>query len=122
MKTIASLALISAALVGSAAYAQDVQTQPVTRAQVLAELQAARDAGQLSYAETDYPPAQAVTSTKSRAEVVAELQAARGAGQLSYLETDYPPVQAVESTETREQVIAELHAAIAHGEDINPGA
>ena len=122
MKTIASLALISAALVGSAAYAQDVQTQPVTRAQVIAELQAARDAGQLSVAETDYPPAIAQHNFESRAQVVSELQAARAAGQLSYTETDYPPVHAVASSKTRDQVIAELHAAKASGNLVEPTA
>lgn len=73
MKTIASLLLISASLAGSAAFAQDNETRTPTRAQVIAELQAAQAAGQLSVGESDYPPAIQHTSSLTRAQVVAEL-------------------------------------------------
>ncbi|NYT60641.1 DUF4148 domain-containing protein [Alcaligenaceae bacterium] len=83
MKTFASLLLISATLTGTAVYAQDNQSTSVTRAQVVAELQAAKAAGQLSVGELDYPPTVHHASSVTRAEVVAELQAAIDAGELS---------------------------------------
>jgi hypothetical protein len=55
----------------------------VTRAQAVAELNAAQAAHQLSLGELDYPPVRNQTSTVTRAQVVAELQAAKAAGQLT---------------------------------------
>ena len=122
MKTIASLLLISASLAGPAAFAQANETHTLTRAQVVAELHAARAAGQLSVGESDYPPAIQHTSSLTRAQVIAELQAAQAAGQLSVGESDYPPVRNETSSVTRAQVVAELQAAKAAGQLIEPGA
>ena len=66
MKTLASLLLISATFAGTAAYAQEPsgeldyppaisQTSSLTRAQVVAELQAAKAAGQVTFGEIDEP-------------------------------------------------------------------
>jgi hypothetical protein len=44
-----------------------------SRDQVLAELTAAREAGQLSVGESDYPPVAATSSNVTRAQVRAEL-------------------------------------------------
>ncbi|CAM3948907.1 DUF4148 domain-containing protein [Bordetella tumulicola] len=83
MKTLASLVLISASLVGTAAYAQEpsgeldyppevVQTSSLTRAQVIAELQAAKAAGQVTFGDIDEPATQTASSTVTRAQVHAE--------------------------------------------------
>ncbi|NYT85214.1 DUF4148 domain-containing protein [Pollutimonas harenae] len=122
MKTLASLLLISASLIGTTAYAQDTQTNSTTRAQVVAELQAARAAGQLSVGELDYPIAINQTSSLSRAQVVAELAAAKAAGQLSVGELDYPIASSHPSTVTRAEVVAELYAAKAAGQLVEPEA
>lgn len=82
MKTLTSLLLISATLAGPAAFAKVHETHTLTRAQVVAELQAAQAAGQLSVGELDYPPVRNQTSTVTRAQVVAEFQAAKAGGQL----------------------------------------
>ncbi|TKR54294.1 DUF4148 domain-containing protein [Allopusillimonas ginsengisoli] len=122
MKTFASLLLISATLTGTAVYAQDNQSTSLTRAQVVAELQAAKAAGQLSVGELDYPPVINQTSTLTRSQVVAELQAAKAAGQLSVGELDYPPTVHQASSVTRAEVVAELQAAIAAGQLSDPAA
>lgn len=61
----------------------------VTRAQVQAEVIAARDAGQLYRSEVEYPELNQ-PSTLTRAEVRAEAIAARAAGLLDQSEVDYP--------------------------------
>ncbi len=106
MKTVVSALMISASLFAVAAHAADAS--PTTRAQVVAEMQQAQAAGQISRGELDYPPAIASTSSKSRSEVQAELSAAIGAGQISIGNVDYPPVAATGSSETRAQVKAEM--------------
>src|SRR3546814_14959381 len=93
-----------------------------TRAQVVAELQAAQSQGLISSGELDYPLAAAPTSNVSRADVQAELAAAQAAGTISQGELDYPPVAAAESTKTRAQVQAELHNYIASGHVEHAGA
>ena len=88
MKNLASLLLISASLAGTAAYAQApsgeldyppevVQTSSLTRAEVVAELQAAKAAGQVTFGETEEPARQASASVLTRDEVQAEAAAAR---------------------------------------------
>lgn len=106
MKTVVSAIMISASIFAGAAHAAD--ETPITRAQVVAELQQARSAGLISHGELDYPPAIASTSSKSRSEVQSELSAAIGAGQISIGESDYPPVAATDGSKTRAQVKAEL--------------
>ena len=116
MKTLASLLLISATFAGATAYAQDSQAESLTRAQVVAELQAAKAAGLVSFGDLDYPPALTHNSSASRSQVVAELRAAKVAGQVTYGDLDYPPVNAVaDSTLTREQVHAEVVAIHKNG-------
>src|SRR3546814_4216338 len=104
MKTLASLLLISATVAGTAAYAQDNQTHSLTRAQVAAELQAAKAAGQVSFGDLDYPPVVNQASSLTRAQVVAELQAAKAAGQVVYGETEEAAIPVASSTLTREQI------------------
>jgi hypothetical protein len=87
MKTLASLLLISATFAGASAYAtpnvepNNVPFQGVyrqadahapTRAQVVAELQAARAAGQVIRGEIEEPVAAAADSTLTREQVQAE--------------------------------------------------
>lgn len=91
MKTIASLLLISASLVATAAYA-------------------AEPSGEL-----DYPPTITQTSYLTRAQVIAELQHARTAGQIPFGDIDEPTTQVAASTVTRAQVQAEAVEANAHG-------
>lgn len=106
MKTVVSAIMISASVFAGAAHAAD--ESPVTRAQVVAEMQQAQSAGLISRGELDYPPAIVAADSKSRSEVQAELSAAIGAGQISIGESDYPPVAATGTAKTRAQVKAEL--------------
>src|SRR3546814_2036909 len=77
MKTLASLLLISATFAGAAAYAQEPSGEldyppvhdtasTVTRAQIQAELQAAKAAGLVTFGEIDEPATQVAASTVSR--------------------------------------------------------
>ncbi|OZI21976.1 hypothetical protein CAL18_13850 [Bordetella genomosp. 7] len=88
MKNFASLLLISASLAGTAAYAQEpsgeldyppevVQTSSLTRAEVVAELQAAKAAGLVTFGDIEEPAKQAAASTLTREQVQAEAAAAR---------------------------------------------
>lgn len=114
MKTAIATLIVSAAFVASAAQAAD--TSPTkTRAQVVAELQQARELGLLSRGELDYPPAHASTDHKSRDEVLAELAEAKATGQLSTGELDYPPVATSESNKTRAQVVQEMRDYVSAG-------
>ena len=120
MKTLASLLLASVALVGASAHAQDSQTQPLSRAQVVAELHAAQAAGQISTGRLDYPVAVKSTSSLTRAQVQTELQVARATGQISTGRLDYPVNVAPKSTLSRAQVVAQLKAAQAAGQIPHP--
>lgn len=122
MKTFSSLLLTAASLAGPAAFAQNNETQTMTRAEVVAELQTAQAAGRLSVGELDYPPAIQQTSSVTRALVLAERRAAQAAGQLSVGELDYPPVHNQTSTVTRAQVVAELKAAKSTDQLTEPAA
>ncbi|OZI18333.1 hypothetical protein CAL18_13855 [Bordetella genomosp. 7] len=88
MKNLATLLLISASLAGTAAYAQEpsgeldyppevVQTSSLTRAEVVAELQAAKAAGLVTFGDIEEPAKQAAASTLTREQVQAEAAAAR---------------------------------------------
>ncbi|WP_026638640.1 DUF4148 domain-containing protein [Bordetella petrii] len=88
MKNLATLLLISASLAGTAAYAQEpsgeldyppevVQTSSLTRAEVVAELQAAKAAGLVTFGDIEEPATQAAASTLTREQVQAEAAAAR---------------------------------------------
>jgi hypothetical protein len=91
MKTLASLLLISAALAGASAYAQEPS------------------------GELDYPPAISQIVSLSHAQVMAELEAAKAAGQLIFGDIDEPVTELATSSLTREQVRAETAAAREHG-------
>jgi len=99
MKTLVSAAMISMTMMG-AAYAAEPsgeldyppaveQTSALTRAQVVAELQAARAAGQVTFGETEQAAAPVASSTLTRAQVQAEAAEARAHGAYAFGELDY---------------------------------
>ncbi|CAP44153.1 DUF4148 domain-containing protein [Bordetella petrii] len=101
MKTLASLLLISTSFAANAAYAQEpsgeldyppavTQTSSLTRAQVVAELQAAKAAGQVTFGELEQPAAPVASSTLTRAQVRAEAAAARQNGAYAFGGQGYP--------------------------------
>ena len=111
MKTAVSAVLISLSLAaaGAAQAASPANgTASLTRAQVVAQLNNARAAGQISEHEADPYPAAVPVSTKSRSEVLTELALARANGQLNQLEADPYPQVPVTSHKTRGQVLAQL--------------
>ena len=115
MNKIATAAIVSLALLGSATVHAAGVDEGKSRSQVVAELQAAKDAGQISRGNLDYPPAFVQTSELSRSQVVAERDAAEAAGQISHGNLDYPPVMTAGAEASRSQVIAERDAAEAAG-------
>ncbi|CAM4185651.1 DUF4148 domain-containing protein [Bordetella tumbae] len=101
MKTLASVLLISASLAGTAAYAAEpsgeldypptiTQTSQLTRAQVVAELQQARAAGQVTFGDIDEPVTQVAASTVTRAQVHAEAVQANAHGPVAFDGEGYP--------------------------------
>ena len=99
MKTLVSAVMLSMTMIG-AAYAGEpsgeldyppaiTQTSSLTRAQVVAELQAAKAAGQVTFGELEEPVAHAAGLAPSRAAVRAEAQAARDSGADAFGELDY---------------------------------
>src|SRR3546814_21069136 len=88
MKTLASLLLISATFAGTTAYAASPNLEPnnvpfqgvygqvdanaPTRAQIVAELQAAKAAGQVTFGEIEEPATQVAASTATREQVHAD--------------------------------------------------
>jgi len=101
MKTLASVLLISASLAGTAAYAAEpsgeldypptiTQTSQLTRAQVIAELQQARAAGQVTFGDIDEPAPQVAASTVTRAQVHAEAVQANAHGPVAFDGEGYP--------------------------------
>jgi len=100
MKTLVSAVMLSMTMMG-AAYAAEPSGEldyppvqqnigDVTRAQVLAELAAAKAAGQVVFGETEQPVAvQGSNAVPSRAEVRAEAQAAQVHGADAFGELDY---------------------------------
>jgi hypothetical protein len=99
------------------------QEAPKTRAQVTAELAAARSAGQLDNGANEVGlPAPIVKSNKSRAQVQAEFVEAREAG-LSFNGSRSEVFDAPAATQrTRAEVRAEVRDAIAHGERLSHGS
>lgn len=94
----AALAALPAAF-ASVVAAQEAQPYPIeqtpstrSRAEVMAEVRAARDAGELHYGEAQLVRDEPSTAAKSRAEVIAELRAARAAGDVPYGEAPLPRV------------------------------
>lgn len=107
MKTLASLLLISATFVGTSAYAASPNLEPnnvpfqgvygqvdanaPTRAQIVAELQTATAAGQVSSGDLDYPPVAArADSVLTRGQVHAEVLAIRKNGPVAFGGQGYP--------------------------------
>lgn len=92
----------------------------LSREEVVAELQRARNAGELIAQNSENPDIAgraAAASTTSRSAVVAELQRARQAGELDGLNSESGvAIKATASTTTRAQVLAELERARASGE------
>jgi len=99
MKTLISAAVLSMTMMG-AAYAADPSGEldyppvqntasTVSRAQVQAELQAAKAAGQVTFGELEQPAAYAAGPAPTRAEVRADAHAARDNGADAFGELDY---------------------------------
>jgi len=99
MKTLISAAVLSMTMMG-AAYAVEPSGEldypptqqaasTVTRAQVQAELQAAKAAGQVTFGELEQPAAYAAGPAPTRAEVRADAHAARDSGADAFGELDY---------------------------------
>lgn len=85
----------------------------LTRAEVHADVIAARDAGELEHSEVDYP-GMTQPSSLTRAQVRAEVLAARAAGQLDHSDVEYPI--AYELPRTRQS--ATLHATAKAGKAV----
>lgn len=126
MKTSSMIAVSLAALISTSVFAQSATdaaqaNQPKTRAQVIAELQAARASGEASPGdiygyELAYKP---FVSTKTREQVKAELQQARANGELRNEGDSYgydAGNRNFVSTKTRDQVKAELLEARRSGQ------
>lgn len=74
----------------AARQAVKVQAPQTNRVAVVAELQRARQAGELAWHDREVDPVQAVAaSTRSRADVYAELQRARATGELALLNSNH---------------------------------
>ena len=85
LKPTAAALLILSAVAGASAVA--ASPQGMTRAQVRAEVLAARAAGTLDFTEANYPPELTTRkSTVTRAEIKAEVIRARKAGELDITE------------------------------------
>ena len=100
MKTLVSAMMLSMTMIGAAAYAGEPSGEldyppvqntasTVTRAQIQAELQAAKAAGQVTFGELEQPAAYAAGAAPSRADVQADAQAARDSGADAFGEQDY---------------------------------
>jgi Domain of unknown function (DUF4148) len=115
------LTLIALALLSAGAAMAD----GLSREQVVAELQRARNSGELAQLNSENPEAfgrslSASGPARSREAVLAELQAARASGELERARVEsYVPAVASSSTKSRAEVVAELDAARAAGE-VNP--
>jgi Domain of unknown function (DUF4148) len=114
------LAITFAALMaaGSTSFAQTTEyvdfsnvVSTKSRAEVKAELAAARAAGMLDVREGTYPDFETanIASTKTRAEVQAELATARADGSFEMLNSEYPRFAPMTGVgRERSEVIAEL--------------
>ncbi|GAB1575623.1 DUF4148 domain-containing protein [Bordetella petrii] len=99
MKTLVSAVLMSMTMMG-AAYAAEPSGEldyppahdsygTVTRAEIQAQLQAAKVAGQVTFGEEEQPAAYAAGPVPTRAEVRAEARAAHASGADAFGELDY---------------------------------
>ena len=111
MKTAVSAVLISLSLAaaGAAQAASPANdTASLTRAQVVAQLNNARAAGQISEHEADPYPVAVASTDASRSAVVAQLAMARATGQLNQSESDPYPQVASSGNVPRAQVLEQL--------------
>lgn len=106
MKTLASLLLVSATFATAGAYAASPNIEPnnvpfqgvygqtdanaPTRAQIVAELQAAKAAGQVFHGDIEEPALPAADRSLTRQQVHAEAVAARENGTLAFGGLGYP--------------------------------
>ncbi|MCQ9615387.1 DUF4148 domain-containing protein [Paenalcaligenes niemegkensis] len=118
MKRIFSATVISlCATVGVVNAAADTD---VSRAQVLQELQEAKEAGTWSNNGLVHLMVAKAGNSKSRAEVRQELADAQAAGLVSHGELDYPLEYPTQSSKSRAQVLNELEAHRALDEKFIP--
>lgn len=115
-----TLSLLAASALPVAAHPVSTTTEGGrSRAEVLAELEAARLDGSLAKMnrESSYAPEFDRPSTRDRAAVLAELEAARRSGLLAKMnrESSYAPEFDRPATRDRAEVLAELEAARADG-------
>ncbi|VVE21180.1 hypothetical protein PCO31110_03178 [Pandoraea communis] len=92
------------------------QGQPLTRADVLADLAQARAQGVIPHGDADYPVYVASGPAMSRTEVKAQLAQARAEGLMAQNDIDYPVVASQGSSMSRTDVKQELARARAAGE------
>jgi hypothetical protein len=101
MKTLINALFVSAALVASSAYASPLtpegdypepttQLAGLTHAQVLAELQQAKAAGQVTFGESEVVNSPVAASSVTRAQVQAEAATAKANGVTAFSGAGYP--------------------------------
>jgi hypothetical protein len=131
MNTRSIIAAAALTIVAGAGFAAGAGDQPAgqtgkTRAEVVAELQRARAAGEIlnpDYAAAQTPTVQTGPGALTRAEVRADLERARRAGEVLDPDYDYAmqhPAPAQPSGLTRAEVVGEYKRAVAAGEVLNP--
>jgi len=78
-----------------------------TRAEVIAEMQQARQAGKhFVWTDTDLPTAPVVATPRTRAEVMAELREAKATGEYALLHSDEPALVVVKRLPKNEPALA----------------
>ncbi|MCX5462879.1 DUF4148 domain-containing protein [Alcaligenes parafaecalis] len=90
------------------------QTYSKSRAQVVQELEQAREQGLISVAADGYPKVPRGLAN-TRAQVVQELQEAQEAGLLDFADDEYPVLPVDGTHKTRQQVVQELEQARRQG-------
>ncbi|SUU82115.1 DUF4148 domain-containing protein [Alcaligenes faecalis] len=114
--TVACTVLIASSAAWAADGTAQVQGQSYSksRAQVVQELEQAREQGLISVAAHGYPKVPQGPA-KTRAQVVQELQEAQQAGLLDFADDEYPVLPAGSVHKTRQQVVQELEQARKQG-------
>ncbi|UXH79065.1 DUF4148 domain-containing protein [Roseateles amylovorans] len=129
MSKIISVAVVSSLFAGLIAFsgvaAAQASDKPLTREQVVAQLQAARASGELARVQSEngsFSPIEIGSSRVSRAQVIEELKRSQASGEIDAAFRDshaYPAplvTKSASSPVTREQVKAELERARKSGE------
>ncbi|KAA0892647.1 DUF4148 domain-containing protein [Pusillimonas sp. ANT_WB101] len=109
LRSIALASILVTASVGIA-NAANTHASSLSRAQVVAELQAAQQSGEILGDEVSVYPMIPDGPDKSRAQVVATLAAAQEAGHVLGDEASVYPMRTHGSAKSRTQVVNELHA------------